>query len=89
MKTKGYKPNPKSNWKTKPYKGNNYKQRRIDDAVPTTLDKVMFVFKYIIYLTPICCCIMATWFDPALYDKWMMTAVHTLSLSILIQLTDN
>ena len=78
VKTKGY----------KTYKGKKYNKRRTTDAVPTTLDKVMFVFRYVIYLTPICCCIMATWGDPALYTKWMMTAVHTLSLSILVQLAE-
>jgi len=89
VKTKGYKTNVKSDWKTKPYKGKKYKKRRKEDTASTTLDSVMSVFKYIIYLTPICCCIMATWGDPALYTKWMMTAVHTLSLSILVQLADN
>jgi hypothetical protein len=72
----------------KPYKGKRYNKRRKTDAVPTTLDKVMSVFRYILFITPICCCIIATWVDPALYTKWMMTAVHTLSLSILVHLTD-
>ena len=65
-----------------------YNKRRMTDTIPTTLDKVMQVFKYIIFITPICCCIIATWVDPALYTKWMMTAVHTLALSILVHLTD-
>ena len=69
----------------KPYKGKRYNKRRKTDTIPTTLDKVMKVFKYIIYLTPICCCIVATWTAD---DRWMMTAVHTLALSILVHLTD-
>ena len=73
----------------KPYKGKRYNKRRKTDTIPTTLDKVMQVFKYIIFITPICCCIIATWVDPALYTKWMMTAVHTLALSLLIQLTED
>ena len=88
VKTKGYKANQKSNWKAKPYKGKRYKKIK-KNITPTTLDKVMSVFKYIIYLAPICCCIIATWSDPALYNKWMMTAVNCLSLSILIQLTND
>ena len=88
VKTTGYKTNQKSNWKAKPYKGKRYKKIK-KDITPTTLDKVMSVFKYIIYLAPICCCIIATWSDPALYNKWMMTAVNCLSLSILIQLTND
>jgi len=88
VKTNGYKTNQKSNWKAKPYKGKRYKKIK-KDITPTTLDKVMSVFKYIIYLAPICCCIIATWSDPALYNKWMMTAVNCLSLSILIQLTND
>ena len=90
VKTKGYKANPKTNWKAKPSKNKRYRRKhdRQWDMTPTWLDKVMSVFKYIIYLTPICCCIMATWGDPALYTKWMMTAVHTLSLSILVQLAE-
>jgi len=70
----------------KPYKGKRYNKRRKTDTIPTTLDKVMKVFKYIIYLTPICCCIVATWTAD---DRWMMTAVHTLALSLLIQLTED
>jgi len=85
MKTKGY---------SKKYKGNKY--RRKQDAwvdkqwsmTPTWVDKLMVVFKYTIYLTPILCCIIATWVDPSLYTKWMMTAVYTLSLSLIIQLTE-
>ena len=88
VKTKGYKASPKSNWKAKPYKGKRYKKIK-KNITPTTLDKVMSVFKYIIYLAPICCCIIATWSDPSLYNKWMMTAVNCLSLSILIQLTND
>jgi len=88
VKTTGYKTNPKTNWKAKPYKGKRYKKIK-KNITPTTLDKVMSVFKYIIYLAPICCCIIATWSDPALYNKWMMTAVNCLSLSILIQLTND
>jgi len=88
VKTTGYKTNQKSNWKAKPYKGKRYKKIK-KNITPTTLDKVMSVFKYIIYLAPICCCIIATWSDPALYNKWMMTAVNCLSLSILIQLTND
>ena len=84
MKTKGY-----SKKYNKPYKGKKYNKRRREDIASTTLDKVMSVFKYIIYLAPICCCIIATWSDPALYNKWMMTAVNCLSLSILIQLTND
>ena len=72
----------------KPYKGKKYNKRRKTDTIPTTLDKVMKVFRYILFITPICCCIVATWVDPALYTKWMMTAVHTLALSILVHLTD-
>ena len=72
----------------KPYKGKKYNKRRKTDTIPTTLDKVMKVFRYILFITPICCCIIATWVDPALYTKWMMTAVHTLALSILVHLTD-
>ena len=72
----------------KPYKGKKYNKRRKTDTIPTTLDKVMSVFRYILFITPICCCIIATWVDPALYTKWMMTAVHTLALSILVHLTD-
>ena len=91
VKTKGYKASPKSNWKAKPSKGKRYRRKhdRQWDMTPTWLDKVMSVFKYIIYLTPICCCIIATWVHPSLYTKWMMTAVHTLSLSILIHLTND
>ena len=70
----------------KPYKGKRYNKRRKTDTIPTTLDKVMKVFKYIIYLAPICCCIVATWTAD---DRWMMTAVHTLALSLLIQLTED
>ena len=84
MKTKGYSPKKYN----KPYKGKKYNKRRREDIASTTLDKVMSVFKYVIYLTPILCCIIATWVDPALYTKWMMTAVHTLALSLLIQLTE-
>ena len=91
VKTKGYKTHPKTNWKAKPSKGKRYRRKhdRQWDMTPTWLDKVMSVFKYIIYLTPICCCIIATWVHPSLYTKWMMTAVHTLSLSILIHLTND
>tara|TARA_R110002111_G_C5767229_1_gene352086 strand:+ start:50 stop:343 length:294 start_codon:yes stop_codon:yes gene_type:complete len=91
VKTKGYKANPKTNWKAKPSKSKRYRRKhdRQWDMTPTWLDKVMSVFKYIIYLTPICCCIIATWSDPSLYNKWMMTAVNCLSLSILIQLTND
>mgnify|MGYP003655252585 CR=1 FL=1 len=84
MKTQGYTKKKYS----KSYKGKKYNKRRRDDVASTTLAKIMFGFKYAIYLTPICCCIIATWVDPSLYTKWMMTAVHTLSLSILIQLTE-
>ena len=76
VKTKGY----------KTYKGKKYNKRRTTDAVPTTLDKVMFVFRYVIYLTPICCCIIATWSGD---DRWIITAVHTLALSLLIQITED
>ena len=88
VKTKGYKASPKSNWKAKPSKGKRYRRKhdRQWDMTPTWLDKVMSVFKYIIYLTPICCCIIATWSGD---DRWIITAVHTLSLSILIQLTND
>jgi hypothetical protein len=91
VKTKSYKANPKTNWKAKPSKSKRYRRKydRQWDMTPTWLDKVMSVFKYIIYLTPICCCIIATWSDPSLYNKWMMTAVNCLSLSILIQLTND
>jgi hypothetical protein len=70
----------------KPYKGKKYNKRRKNDTIPTTLDKVMKVFKYIIYLTPICCCIIATWTGD---DRWIITAVHTLALSLLIQITED
>jgi len=85
MKTKGY-----SKKYNKPYKGNKYrrKQDKRWSITPTWVDKLMVVFKYIIHLTPILCCIIATWVDPALYTKWMMTAVYTLSLSLIIQLTE-
>ena len=88
VKTKGYKTHPKTNWKAKPSKSKRYRRKhdRQWNMTPTWLDKVMSVFKYIIYLTPICCCIIATWSGD---DRWIITAVHTLSLSILIQLTND
>ena len=88
VKTKGYKANPKTNWKAKPSKNKRYRRKhdRQWDMTPTWLDKVMSVFKYIIYLTPICCCIIATWTGD---DRWIITAVHTLALSLLIQITED
>ena len=74
---------------TKTYKRKKYKKvDRHWSLTPSWLDNVMSVFKYTIYLTPIVCCIIATWVGPDLYTKWMMTAVHTLALSLLIQLTE-
>ena len=75
----------------KSYRYKNKHNRRKQDKqmtmtiTPTWVDKLMSSFRYVIYLTPICCCIIATWTGD---DRWMMTAVHTLALSLLIQLTE-
>ena len=91
MKTKGYSKKYKGNFaKELANSGNRYrrKQDKQWSITPTWVDKLMVVFKYAIHLTPILCCIIATWVDPSLYTKWMMTAVYTLSLSLIIQLTE-